>query len=56
MRFALLNAKVAVLSVLRRFSFTPGTKTEEPLHLDPDDALGWVKGGLWVRVEHREDS
>ena len=56
MRFALLEAKVAVLSVLKRFSFTPGTKTEEPLHLDPDDALGWVKGGLWVRVEHREDS
>jgi hypothetical protein len=53
MRFALLTAKVAVMSVLRKFSFKPGTKTKEPLVLNADNE--WVKGGLWVRVETRED-
>jgi hypothetical protein len=47
MRFALLTAKVAVIS------FKPGTKTKEPLVLNADNE--WVKGGLWVRVETRED-
>ena len=54
MRFALLEAKVAVLSVFRRFSFLPGTKTLEPLKLDPTAGLSWVKGGLWARIEERE--
>merc|ERR1719341_2047052 len=54
MRFALLEAKVAVLSVLRKFSFKPGTKTLEPLVLDAGSALAWAKGGLWARVEMRE--
>merc|ERR1712037_548901 len=56
MRFALLEAKVAVLSVLRQFSFKPGTKTQEPLVLDPDSVLGWAKGGLWAKVEMRENN
>jgi len=55
MRFALLEAKVAVLSVLRKFSFKPGTKTQEPLVLDGENQLAWAKGGLWVQVEARED-
>ena len=55
MRFALLEAKVAVMSVLNKFSFKPGTKTKEPLVLDEESELGWVKGGLWVNVEARDD-
>ena len=55
MRFALLEAKVAVLSVLRKFSFKPGTKTIEPLVYDPESELMWSKDGLWVHVEKRED-
>ena len=55
MRFALLEAKVAVLSVFRKFSFKPGTKTQEPLVLDGENQLAWAKGGLWVQVEARED-
>ena len=53
MRFALLEAKVAVVSVWRRFSFSPGTKTIEPLVLDPKAVLNWVKGGLWAKVAER---
>ena len=55
MRFALLEAKVAVLSVLRKFSFKPGTKTTEPLVYDPEMELMWSKDGLWVHIEARED-
>lgn len=53
MRFALLEAKVAVLSVFRRFSFQEGTKTLEPLTLDPISQLSWVKGGVWAKVVER---
>ena len=55
MRFAQLEAKVAVLSVLSKYSFKLGTKTMEPLVLDADSLLAWAKGGLWARVEMRED-
>ena len=54
MRFALLEAKVAVLSVLRKYSFMPGTKTKEPLVIDAKNKLGWVVGGLWANVEARD--
>ena len=56
MRFALLEAKVAVMAVLSKFSFTRGTKTQEPLVLDGESALAYVKGGLWVHVEARDSS
>jgi len=56
MRFALLEAKVAVMAVLSKFSFTCGTKTQEPLVLDGESALAYVKGGLWVCVKARDSS
>jgi cytochrome P450 len=55
MRFALLEAKVATIAVLSRFSFKPGTKTKEPLVLEPETTLAWPKGGLWVRIEKRDN-
>jgi hypothetical protein len=54
MRFAMLEAKVAILNTWHRFSFLPGTKTQEPLVLDPTQLLGWVKGGLWANIMERE--
>lgn len=54
MRFALLEAKIGVMAVMRKFSFTPGTKTKEPLELDPQQQLAWVKGGLWANIKRRE--
>ena len=55
MRFALLETKVAIISVLRKFSFKQGTKTTEPLVIDPEYELFWPKGGLWANVELRQD-
>jgi len=54
MRFALLEAKVAVMSIMREYSFKPGTKTTEPLELDGESSLAWIKGGLWATIERRE--
>jgi len=54
MRFALLEAKVAIMSTFRRFSFLPGTKTQEPLVKDPEHILGYAKGGVWAKVVERE--
>ena len=53
MRFALLEAKVAILSLLPKYSFTPGTSTKEPLVLDPTSQLNYIKGGLWAKVVRR---
>ena len=53
-RFALLEAKTAILAVWRHYSFLPGTSTLEPLQLDPESQLGWVKGGLWARAVIRD--
>merc|ERR1719318_1133293 len=54
MRFALLEAKVAILATWRRFSFTPGTKTMEPMEMEPNSDILWPKGGLWAFVEKRD--
>jgi len=54
MRFALLEAKAAMVAVARRFSFQPGTKTIEPLELDPESALGFCKGGVWANIVERD--
>ena len=54
MRFALLEAKVAVMTILHKFSFKPGTKTIEPLVLDANQTLDYPKGGLWAFVEARD--
>merc|ERR1719499_13166 len=53
MRFALLEAKVAILSLMTKYSFTPGTSTKEPLVLDPTSQLNYIKGGLWAKVVRR---
>jgi len=55
MRFAILEAKVAILCTYRRFTFLPGTKTQEPLVLDPEAILSYPKGGLWAKVVERDN-
>jgi len=54
MRFALLEAKVGVMAMMKRFSFKPGTKTIEPLVMDSELQICYPKGGLWVNIEERE--
>ena len=54
MRFALLEAKVALMSVVRKFELVTCSKTVEKIELDPKSALGGNKGGLWVKARARQ--
>ena len=53
MRFALLEAKVALMSVVRKFELLTCSKTVDKIELDPKSALGGNKGGLWVKSQTR---
>ena len=52
MRFALLEAKVALVMMMRKFTFLPSSKNPEKLELDPV-SMGWIKGGLYANIESR---
>merc|ERR1719186_2019193 len=53
MRFALLEAKIALAAVVRKFRLVKSEKTKEPLELDVNSQLGYIKGGLWIKAEER---
>lgn len=53
MRFALLETKVAVMEVLHNYSFIYSNKNPEVLQIDPQSQLGYIKGGLYAKIEHR---
>ncbi|KAF0313563.1 putative cytochrome P450 6a13 [Amphibalanus amphitrite] len=54
MRFALLQAKVALVALLRKYSLVTGPKSGkmEPV-LDPGFSLTQEKGGTWLKVVRR---
>ncbi len=54
MRFALLEAKVALSSVVRQFDLNVCSKTVDKIELDPKSTLGGNIGGLWVKAAPRE--
>jgi len=53
MRFALLEIKIALAAIIRRFKLVRSDKTQEPLQIDVTSQLAYVKGGLWVKAEER---
>ena len=53
MRFALLEAKLALANVVKRYTLLPSSKTVEPLELDPISGIAYVKNGLYMQVEKR---
>ena len=53
MRFAVMEAKIALANLVRNFNLLPSEKTKEPLVLDPSAAIAYPKGGLYVNVEKR---
>ena len=53
MRFAMLEAKVALMGVLSSYTFLPSNKNPEVLKLDPSSQLGYIKGGLHARIAKR---
>ena len=53
MRFALLEAKVALICALRNYSFEVCEKTVDKIVLDPKRVLATNIGGLWVKIKER---
>lgn len=55
MRFALMQAKLALVAILRRYSFAPGPKTggKWPVYAKGKGLLT-EKGGTWLKVVKRD--
>ena len=53
MRFALLEAKLALANIVRRYILHPSTRMVEPYILDPKSGISYVKDGLFVQLEKR---
>ena len=51
MRFALLETKMALANIVRRYNLIPSEKTKEPLVLDPKAGIAYYKGGLFIKAE-----
>ena len=53
MRFALLEAKYALATIVKKFILLPSNKTVEPLKADPKSGITYPLHGLYAKVEHR---
>lgn len=51
MRFAILEAKLALASIVRNYILSPSSKTVEPYTIDPKAGIPYPIDGLYVNVE-----
>nr|WEU54317.1 cytochrome P450 [Phaedon brassicae] len=49
-RFGLLQAKVGLCAILRKFKVTLDVKTKTPIKYSPSSPINTVDGGVWIRV------
>ncbi|KAK3862998.1 hypothetical protein Pcinc_031182 [Petrolisthes cinctipes] len=53
MRFALMEAKVAIVYLLQDFAFIPSKKTQVPITIEKRSGLLKAQDGVWVRLAKR---
>ena len=53
MRFALLEAKLALAKMVLRYNLLPSKKTVEPLVEDPNQVISYPKKGIYIKLEKR---
>ena len=53
MRFALLEAKLALAKIILRYNILLSDKTKEPLVNDPAQAITYAKDGIYLNLERR---
>ena len=51
MRFALLEAKLALASIVRKFTLLPSEKTVNPTLIDPTAFVAYPKNGLYIGLK-----
>lgn len=51
MRFAQLQSKAAIASIVKNFAISVNSKTEEKLIIDPKEFINIKKGGLWCDLK-----
>ena len=52
MRFALLEAKLALASIIRKFKLVPSNKTVNPTLIDPKAFVAYPKNGLYIGLKY----
>lgn len=52
LRFGLLQTKMGLATLLRRFKFSPCGKTQIPLEIDPISLVYVPKDEVWLKVEN----
>ena len=53
MRFGLLEIKVAMIKILKRYTILPSEKTKEPVCFDASSVVTYAKDGLFLTLERR---
>ena len=53
MRLALLEAKIALATIVKQYRILPSAKNTEPLILDLKQSVKYPKSGLYVKLEPR---
>ena len=54
MRFALLEAKLALAKIVLRFNLVPSDKTKEPFVMDRNQVITYPQDGIYIKLEKRQ--
>lgn len=55
MKFAILQVKIAAVSIIQNFDVKVNSKTKEPLEINPRHFMLLAKGGLWLDFHKRDE-
>ena len=53
MKFALVEMKLVMTRILKRYTILPSDKTKEPVRIDPYAPIAYAKDGLFIKLERR---
>ena len=51
LRFAMIQAKVVLMTLLKSYNFTVNEKTKEPLKFSKNSVSVQAEGGIWLDVK-----
>lgn len=51
LRFGMMQARLGLLTLIKNFKFTLGSKTEVPVKISPGAIVLSIEGGLWLNIE-----